>query len=586
MYRVARVRRGAAPGRWTHRTLHAHARWRGGDRLVAWSDADEQEILARLAIAALSRRRSRRASSPRASHPRTGSSTSRAVSTTCTLARRHRRVRQRREHGHGPSWAPSPAASAWAPAPGRTSARTPSTTSRPSDLVAAATGNAVTTPPSTTPQAIMAYVAAWTGRALSAGRQQGRQPAHRAADLPGHHRRVAHQGRLLARPALDRPLRRAHHQLGHPGDAHAGDTERSRYSWPSLAGGAADTRTAASALRAIGSASDTPRHRARQPGARAGGTSAADRLASPGAAIVVPQGQPERRAAASPTSAGGSRTDADATSAAIQAILAAGESPRRHRLEARRPARRRSPRSTASSSSNGSYVVARQRSRPRPVIVTSWALVALSATQPFTSYPQSSARATRPSVPPVLPHRLAQERRQVQATHIVLIRATYTDFYPKGTGIKPSACRLYVDDKNRSKPADIGKYGLHLQLKNVANGDHTYRIELSDHAGNAQGRRAQVHRRRADAEPRRTAHADAPRPRISGARVSTPHPRRRPSRTHRPPRRRRRRIESRRRTRIAQPDVVGRAPSSPARRCRHPARPPARRGAGAERRRR
>ncbi len=69
-------------------------------------------------------------------------------------------------------------------------------------------------------------------------------------------------------------------------------------------------------------------------------------------------------------------------------------------------------------------------------------------------------------------------------THIVLIRATYTDLNPKGTGINPSACRLYVDNENRSRAADIGKYGLHLQLKNVPNGDHTYEIELRDHAGN------------------------------------------------------------------------------------------------------
>ena len=52
----------------------------------------------------------------------------------------------------------------------------------------------------------------------------------------------------------------------------------------------------------------------------------------------------------------------------------------------------------------------------------------------------------------------------------VLIRATYTD-HKKGTGIRPSASRLYVDDKNRSRAADIGKYGMHLQLKNVPNGE-------------------------------------------------------------------------------------------------------------------
>jgi hypothetical protein len=68
-------------------------------------------------------------------------------------------------------------------------------------------------------------------------------------------------------------------------------------------------------------------------------------------------------------------------------------------------------------------------------------------------------------------------------TRIVLIRSTYTDG-DKGTGVKPSACRVYVDNVNKSKPAVIGRYGLHLQLKNVANGDHTYKLLIVDNAGN------------------------------------------------------------------------------------------------------
>ena len=65
----------------------------------------------------------------------------------------------------------------------------------------------------------------------------------------------------------------------------------------------------------------------------------------------------------------------------------------------------------------------------------------------------------------------------------MLIRATYTDG-AKGTGVDPAACRVYVDDLNKTKPADIGRYRLQLQLKNVPNGLHTYRLEIVDHAGN------------------------------------------------------------------------------------------------------
>jgi hypothetical protein len=66
----------------------------------------------------------------------------------------------------------------------------------------------------------------------------------------------------------------------------------------------------------------------------------------------------------------------------------------------------------------------------------------------------------------------------------VTIHATYTDYYPKGTGIQPLTCKVYVDNVNKSKPAVIGNYSLRLQLKNVPNGDHTYKLELRDRAGN------------------------------------------------------------------------------------------------------
>jgi hypothetical protein len=188
----------------------------------------------------------------------------------------------------------------------------------------------------------------------------------------------------------------------------------------------------------------------------------------------------------SSTSSGG--TDAEATSAGVQAILAMGEQPG-------------DPAWTTASGNtpvialqgllrtNGSYK-ASSTSTVRGVIVTGWTLVALNK-KPFGSaddakvFPKNPGAAHtafkfRPQFRSLSPKNGAKYTH----TRIVLIRATYTDFYPKGTGINPKTCRLYVDDVNKSGPAVIGDYGLHLTLKNVANGDHTYRIELRDHAGN------------------------------------------------------------------------------------------------------
>ena len=67
----------------------------------------------------------------------------------------------------------------------------------------------------------------------------------------------------------------------------------------------------------------------------------------------------------------------------------------------------------------------------------------------------------------------------------MLIKATYTDFYPKGTGIETSAVRVYRrTTSNKTRPATIRDYSLHLQLKDVPNGAHTYTIKLVDRAGN------------------------------------------------------------------------------------------------------
>ena len=181
-------------------------------------------------------------------------------------------------------------------------------------------------------------------------------------------------------------------------------------------------------------------------------------------------------------------TDAEATSAGIQAILAMGEHPQDADW------------TTASGETpitalqrllqtNGSYK-STSSSTMRGVIVTGWALVALNQKpfgsgdegQVFPENPGSAHKAFkfRPQLNSISPRNGAKFTH----TRVVAIRATYTDFYPKGTGINPKTTRLYVDDINKSRPAIIGIYGLHLTLKNVANGDHKYTIELRDHAGN------------------------------------------------------------------------------------------------------
>ena len=170
-------------------------------------------------------------------------------------------------------------------------------------------------------------------------------------------------------------------------------------------------------------------------------------------------------------------TQTDATSAAIQAIITLGDNPRSWGSAGKNPYTALN----ALLQTNGSY---RQTDRLGLLATTSWALIAQDVkSQPFSAYPKRIPGALksfrfRPEFDSVSPKNGAKYK-----SHVVLIRATYRD--PKGgTGISPSACRLYVDNKNRTRAADIGKYGLHLQLKNVPNGDHTYEIQLRDHSGN------------------------------------------------------------------------------------------------------
>lgn len=177
----------------------------------------------------------------------------------------------------------------------------------------------------------------------------------------------------------------------------------------------------------------------------------------------------------------GGRTNAEATAAVIQAIRALGEKPDDAfwRVGINTPTYALG----VLQQKDGSYKLTSQDNR-RPVATTSWALLAMRG-KSFASFPKNIGPAEKPfAFRPLFRTISPKNAAKFTSTHVVLIRATYTDLSPKGTGIKPSACRLYVDDVNRSRPADIGKYGLRLLLKDVPNGKHTYRIELQDLAGN------------------------------------------------------------------------------------------------------
>ncbi len=177
----------------------------------------------------------------------------------------------------------------------------------------------------------------------------------------------------------------------------------------------------------------------------------------------------------------GGVTDAEATAAAIQAIIALGE-------------KQSDPAWTVGGSTPALALGGLQRangavrqnrnSTARPLLTTSWALIALS-NRSFTTYPRSTgpavpAFAFRPRIKTLAP----ANRTKFTNTRVVLIRATYTDFEPKGTGIHPSACRIYVNNVNRTRAASFGPAGMRLQLKNVPNGTHTWRLQIVDRAGN------------------------------------------------------------------------------------------------------
>jgi hypothetical protein len=212
---------------------------------------------------------------------------------------------------------------------------------------------------------------------------------------------------------------------------------------------------------------------------RAGGTSASSALVQ--GALAYLDGVQRTDGGFPDQTTSSTRLSADATAFAIQAIDAAGENPASGRW-------RTSTGRTPLSALRGLQVkrgafAARPGALISPVPVTGHAIAALSS-QNFATYPARKPPAVKAFV--YRPHfdTIAPKGGAVfRTTHIVLIRATYGDG-EGGTGINADAVRLFVDSVNRTRPADVGRLGLHLQLKNVANGKHSYRIVIRDWAGN------------------------------------------------------------------------------------------------------
>jgi hypothetical protein len=176
----------------------------------------------------------------------------------------------------------------------------------------------------------------------------------------------------------------------------------------------------------------------------------------------------------------GTGTDAWATSAVIQAILALGEKPDSVDWTIGVS----TPKSALGTLQlrNGAYEKKRGDATG-PLPTTAWALTALRD-KPFTTFPETRPPALKAFVfRPQIESASPEDGARFADTHTVLIRATYTDG-SKGTGVNPGECRVYVDDVNKTKAADIGSTSLRLQLDNVADGEHTYRLEIVDHAGN------------------------------------------------------------------------------------------------------
>jgi hypothetical protein len=180
-----------------------------------------------------------------------------------------------------------------------------------------------------------------------------------------------------------------------------------------------------------------------------------------------------------PAKAGG-ETDAQATAAAIQAIVSLGE----RQGDGYWKADGNTPESALTRLQLKTGAFARKKgSSDQRFITTAYAVVALN-NRSFSAFPRELGTTVKPfDFRPQIGSLSPKANARFTQTRIVLIDASYTDG-KNGTGIDTATCRVFVNGANRTKKAQIGPYGLRLRLEGLANGPYNYRIEIADHAGN------------------------------------------------------------------------------------------------------
>lgn len=177
---------------------------------------------------------------------------------------------------------------------------------------------------------------------------------------------------------------------------------------------------------------------------------------------------------------GNGRLDAYATAAAIQAIVAIGEDPDGPAWKVNA----KTPRTALNSLRQASGAFKRyERETSAPIPTTCWALIAYRK-QSFTKFPRSRPATLKPFAPrPAITSATPRSGTRVRSNSPITLRASYNDG-ALGTGVDPRLSRILVDGSNRSKSARVTNSGVTLRLSGLKAGVHTWKVEVTDYAGN------------------------------------------------------------------------------------------------------